>query len=181
MIEARSGHAICNFKNVIYVFGGNSSNDMRSAEKFDFCQTWELIAPLNQGKHKASCIIQKDHIYIAGNYSADIDIYHPETNSYEVISSVLSHLKFSPQMINVSDQLYILHWTDFLRINCDRSKCEQLLTNLPRTRLLDWWSQGPVYFYEGKHYVVNYYAEVYEVTLYPPDIKKVCNDIRKYP
>ena len=140
MIEARSGHAICNFKNVIYVFGGNSSNDMRSAEKFDFCQTWELIAPLNQGKHKASCIIQKDHIYIAGNYSADIDIYHPETNSYEVISSVLSHLKFSPQMINVSDQLYILHWTDFLRINCDRSKCEQLLTNLPRTRLLDWWS-----------------------------------------
>ena len=55
MNEGRLAHAMCNFKNVIYVFGGyNRGSYMESAEKFDSSQTWELIAPLNSERGDVS-------------------------------------------------------------------------------------------------------------------------------
>ena len=53
---------------------------MNSAEKFDFGPKWKRIASLYSNREFCSCIIHKDHIYISGYKSANIDIYKPETN-----------------------------------------------------------------------------------------------------
>ena len=120
-----------------------------AAEKF-YGQTWELIAPLNSKRIGVSCTIHKDHVYILGYGSRDIDIYHPETNSYEVMSSVLPSLKANI-MMTVNGQLYIFQKTGFLRLDFDKRTIEKL-ADLPD---YDWWSGGPVHFYNGKAYVVN--------------------------
>ena len=97
---------------------------LRSAEKFDFGRTWKLIAPLPSFWNFVSCIIHKDHIYISGGASRDIDIYHPETNSYEVMWRVLPFpYDYSVIMMTVSGQHYIFFGKDFLRLDCDQRTC----------------------------------------------------------
>ena len=133
MIEGREGHGICNFKDVIYVFGGNGP--ISSAEKFDFGQTWELIAPLSSKRSRVSCLVHKDHIYISGKHSTVTEIYHPATNSYQIMSSVLPSDSASIMMA-VSGQHYIFRGDDFLRLNCDQGRTERL-AGLPYSY---WWS-----------------------------------------
>ena len=47
MITGRYWHAICNFKDLIYVFGGFH---MIRAEKFDFGPKWKCIAALKSNR-----------------------------------------------------------------------------------------------------------------------------------
>jgi len=90
MITGRKRHAICNFKNVIYVFAGDAQKGGPApSEKFEFGPVWEEIAPPT-AQWGVSCITYKDHIYISGWPSANIDIYDPVTNSYEVWSEVVA-------------------------------------------------------------------------------------------
>ena len=94
MIKGRYLHAICNFKDVIYVFGGQGKpgrNFGGSSEKFDFGPTWESIEPLPHPVDGASCITHNNQIYIAGNCSTNIDIYNPMTNSYALIADAFGH------------------------------------------------------------------------------------------
>lgn len=53
MIESRCGQAICNFKDVIYVFAGFRSGGLSSAERYT-SNNWQLIAPLTTPKEKSS-------------------------------------------------------------------------------------------------------------------------------
>ena len=117
MITGRFYHAICNFKDCIYVFGGVR---MISAEKFDFGPKWNGIASLKSNRETFSCIIHKGHIYIEGHGSTNIDIYNPETNQYEVMYSLLPTPTARSIMMTVGGKVYMLRKKDFLRIDCDQ-------------------------------------------------------------
>ena len=71
-------------------------------------------------------MIHNDHIYIAGSENKDIDIYNPETNSYEVISSVIPSDADDTILMTVSGQHYIFRGTVFLKLDCEKRMCYQL-------------------------------------------------------
>jgi len=79
-------------------------------------------------------------------------------------------------MMTVTGSHYIFRGYDFLQINCVEGICERLEA-LP---IRVWWSNGPVYFYNQKAYVLNRdngNFHVYEVTVNPPTFTEVWKNL----
>ena len=76
MNHERCGHAMCYYKDSLYVFGGFKNGGLVSAEQFTN-QIWKKLPDMESEKQKAGCCVANGKIYIAGFGSDQIDVLDP--------------------------------------------------------------------------------------------------------
>ncbi|CAF1597901.1 unnamed protein product, partial [Didymodactylos carnosus] len=101
MLTNRSGAAACSIEHFIYVVGGYTSNEnvatqLDSVECFNILSNqWTFIQSLHCRRSAHSCVVLDRKILATGGYDGNnflsvVEIYDPDTNTWEFSTSLTS-------------------------------------------------------------------------------------------
>ncbi|CAF1142072.1 unnamed protein product [Didymodactylos carnosus] len=98
---SRSGAGACSFENLIYVVGGYTTNDsvatqLDSVERYDVLSNqWTFVRSLHCRRSALSCVLLDRKIHAMGgydgkNFSSVVEVYDPDTDTWEFGTSLTS-------------------------------------------------------------------------------------------
>lgn len=172
MLIPRSSHGVIQFKEEIFVFGGEGSSG--SALPFCECTTlqepsWTQKARMEQGLTKVNLTIFKEVIYISGYNTYKIYVYFPTKDSYRPITFAFNRSFLSSCLLNISkdktDRILILRGNSTIicepQANYDLKSIHSVDQHNPS---LVWETKGSPVQVDTAFYVFNFHMKcVFEV------------------
>ena len=112
MLEGRSWPGICRYQDHVFVFGGNTSGMLKSAEKYTLqSKTWTPIAPMQYARVYFTPCKWRDEIYLPSvdTTAKPVEVYQPQNDTYRVLRLMLQDQYYGSVSYIVNGEL--LHLT----------------------------------------------------------------------
>lgn len=172
LLVARSSHGVVQFKDDLFVFGGEG--DIGCALASTECYTmandsWTAKTALDQSITKVNTAVYDDVIYISGYNTYKLFVYFPSKDSYRPISFSFDRSFLSSCLLNISKdktgRLLILRGSSVLFCEPTSDYDLRVVQNSAQTSDIAVWEiKGSVAQRENCYYVYNFHSKsVFEV------------------